>query len=152
MSSHLLLNNKPDGDIRRNPGGYSNVIIFEVSYKTLSAFVSKFTLRALAVSPGDFADLLVAWGDFLSPLADTCGDLKLLALPARVVAAREFPGGLFSWHLRALVWAGDFFVLLPGDFRVELRSLFSLLCRKLSLLLGVFSIVNVIGCFCPAWE
>lgn len=59
------------------------------------------TLRALAVSPGDFAVLLVARGDFLCPLVATAGDLKSPILPARPSPVREFPEGMFSWHLRA---------------------------------------------------
>lgn len=57
-----------------------------------------FTLRALAVSPGDFAVLVVARGDFLCPLAAT---RELPVLPARPTPVREFAEGVFSWNLRA---------------------------------------------------
>ncbi len=60
-----------------------------------------FTLRALALSPGDFAVLLVARGDFLCPLVATWGDLKLPILLVRATPVRELPEGMFSWHLRA---------------------------------------------------
>lgn len=82
--------------------------------------VCVFTLRALAVR-GDFADLLAV----LCPFDATWGDFELTILPARTTPVRTFLEGTFSWHLRADVSAGDFFELLPGDFRVELRSLFS---------------------------
>lgn len=62
-----------------------------------------FTLRALPVSPGDFADLLEVGGDFFCALVDTCGVLKLPAFPARPKPAREFSEGTLSWHLRAVV-------------------------------------------------